>query len=287
MMTVVEKQIVLPVGDARPRRSVRTGRLSVWWGRLVVLALFLVAWEYLPQVEWFSSRFRFLDPFFVSSPSSAAQAVYDYAFGSGGRPGIWPFLGLTVRSALIGLVLGSVLGVGLGLLLSSVRYLNDVLTMFIQAANSIPTIALIPIVIALVGIGVNTEITISTISVFFVVFFTSLEGGRRVPPAVLDNAQVLGATRWQMMRRVRVRYVLLYTFASMPNAVAHCVLAVIVMQILAGTGGIGLLMLVATTAIDTTTNIALIVYLTVTVVLMVQIAEYVKRRILFWAEDNR
>jgi NitT/TauT family transport system permease protein len=261
----------------------RRYRWRVYVGRTVVLVGFLLGWHFLPQIEWLSERFRFLDPFFVSSPERVVSGVINFAIGGDGRPLIWPYLGQTLSSGLIGLAIGGTFGILLGLVLGSIRYLHDVLVTFVQAVNSIPNIALIPIVIALVGIGAGSEVTISSLSVFFVVFFNCLEGSLRVPHQVLDNATVLGASRLQTMRHVQVRYVLLWAFASIPNAMAHCILSVIMMQILAGTGGIGLLMLIATSAIDTTTNLALIVYLTLTVVALVKLGEIVKRRLLFWA----
>src|SRR5262249_18365017 len=158
-----------------------------------------------------------------------------------------------------------------------------VLGMYINAVNSIPRIALVPLIIAVAGVGHSAEILAVVINVFFVMFFNCLEGGRRVPPAVLDNARVMAASPLRTLIRIRLRYVSLWAFAAIPNAAAFSLLGVIFVQMLAGSGGIGQLLLIATANLDTTSNIGLIVFLSLTGVILVRISEFVKRRLLHWA----
>lgn len=267
-------------------RSTRGTRVAVIGGRLAVLAALLLGWQFLPKVSFLSSRFRFLDPFFISSPTKAAAVIYDFAIGAGGHPMIWSYLWETVQGALEGMIIGSLLGFILGLLMSSLPRLYDIFGIYINAINAIPRIALVPLVIAIAGTGVGAEVLTVVLMVFFIMFFNCLEGGRRVPPAVLDNAKVMGASPMRTTMRIRIRYVSLWAFASVPNAMAFSILGVIFVEILAGTGGVGLLMLVATNNIDTTTNIGLIVYLSIAGVILVRLAEMVQRRSLRWVEEQ-
>jgi len=290
-MAITENQRVgASAARTRKQGTARTQRkrspLWVYAARLGVLAAFIAGWQYLPQVGWLSSRFRFLDPFFISSPSKAVRVIYDFIIGSGGHPMIWPYLWDTVRGALEGMIIGSFLGFALGLLMSSIPRLYDVFGVYIHAINAIPRVALVPLVIAVAGTGNAAEVLTVVLIVFFIMFFNCLEGGRRVPPAVLDNARVLGASRLRTTMRIRIRYVSLWAFASVPNAMAFSILGVIFVEILGGTGGVGVLMLVATNNIDTTTNIGLIVFLSVTGVVLVRLAEVVRRRSLRWVEDQ-
>lgn len=292
-MTATQDQMNLVAGaEPKTRRTPwsgpkKRGRVTVYVGRLAVLAGFLAAWQYLPDVGWLSHRFRFLDPFFISSPSSAATAIYDYIAGLNGRPLIWPYLWVTVRGSLEGLVIGIILGCGLGLLMSSSARLYDVFSVYINAVNAIPRIALVPIIIAVAGVGSAAEILAAVINVSFVMFFNCLEGGRSVPPAVLDNARVLAVSHLRIMLRIRIRYVSLWAFAAIPNAAAFSILSVIMIEMLAGTGGIGLLLLEATNNIDTTSSVSLIVFLSVTGVTMVRLGELAKGRLLHWADSNQ
>ena len=271
---------------AQSTRPKARRRLTIYGARVAVLVALLAAWEYLPRIDWLSQRYRFLDPFFISSPSTAVGATIDYMFGRHDRPLIWPYLWETVSGALEGLAIGSVIGFALGLLMSSLPWTYEVFGIYINAVNSVPRIALVPIIIAVAGTGRAAEIVAVVLSVFFVVFFNCLEGGQRVPKAVLDNSRVLRASPWRTMLRIRIRYVSLWAFASIPNATAFSILGVIFVQMLAGTGGIGVLMLVATNNIDTTSSISLIIFLSVAGVVMVRLGELAKRRLLRWAEED-
>jgi NitT/TauT family transport system permease protein len=291
-MTVAAKEQLNLTAPAR-RRSAQPGvrsrgrdRMQVYLGRVAVLVAFLAAWQYLPKIHSLAHRYRFLDPFFISSPRSVIKATWNYGLGHGGRPLIWPYLWETVSGALEGLAVGMVLGFVLGLLLSSAPRCYDVFGIYINALNSIPRIALVPIIIAVAGTGRGAEVLAVVMSVFFVMFFNCLEGGRRVPPAVLDYARVLQVSPLRTMTRIRIRYVGLWAFAAIPNAAAFSILGVIFVQMLGGTGGIGELMLIATNNLDTTSSISLIVFLSVSGVILVRLGELAKRRLLRWADTQ-
>ena len=259
-------------------------RAVVYTGRILVLATLLVAWDYLPQVHWLTSRYRFLQRFFVSSPDRVGTRIWDMMLGVHGSPSIWPYLEATVIPALEGFLLGSLLGFVVGLALSNSQRLNDVLGVFVVALNSVPKIAILPIIVIVVGIGGAVSVVSATVIVFFMMFFNCLEGGRSVPPAMFDNARVYGASPLMLMLRIRARYVLQWAFASLPNAIVYSIQAVVTVQILVGNGGVGGLIQKAITFLDATGTIALAVYLAITGIVLLRAAEFVKRRLLHWAD---
>lgn len=261
-----------------------SGRLVVYEGRLLVVAAVLVSWQFVPQVHWLSSRFRFLDPFFISSPTRVATRVWYLALGAHRYPAIWPYLGDTVVAALKGFLLGSVFGFIVGLALSNSRRLNDIFGVFLIALNSVPKIAILPIIIIMAAN--NAAFIGATLVVFFLMFFNCLEGGRSVPPAVFDNARVYGASRLIMMLRIRARYVLQWAFANVPNAVAHSLLTVITVQVISANGGIGVLLLTAVSTLDSTETFAVVLYLSVTGILFLRVANLAKGRLLHWADSQ-
>lgn len=260
-------------------------RSYIYLARLAVLVAILAAWQYLPSVHWLSSRYRFLDPFFVSSPEQVSKRTWDLATADHGAISIWPYLWSTLWAAFIGFAIGMAIGFLIGLLLSNAPTLDSVLSVFIAAANSVPRIAIIPIIIVMVGPGATASVISVVVVVFFVTFFNAYEGGRNVPRPVLNNARVMQARAMMTMLHVRLPYVLQWTFAVLPNAVAFSLLIVVTSQILQGTGGIGALMLTAQNSLDTTTTMALVVYLSATGVLALRIAELAKRRLLHWTDS--
>ena len=287
----VEAHVTIEDGNRGPTdaRKLSGGSGPQFWERrlvihglqLLILAVFLLAWQFLPRVHWLSHHFRFLDSFFISSPSATFSKVVDIAVGRGG-PSVWKYLERTLEGTLLGVLIGVILGAAFGLLLSNSRFLSRVLRPFITALNAVPRIALIPVVVILFGVSSNTSVAVSVMVVFFVIFFSAYEGGTTVPSQLIDNARVLGASRRMIMAQVRLPYVLAWTMSALPIAIAFSLLTVVATEILTGYPGIGTLLTSATTSDDASLTFAVVVYLAVIGALIVAAADLVKRRLLHW-----
>ncbi len=262
-----------------------TRRIAIWVLRTAVVAALLLAWQFLPSLDWLSGRFRFFDRFFISSPTAVVTQVVNMMTGAHATPLIWPYLGATVEATLLGSALGIALGMLAGLITSSNETLADVLGFFIVAANSVPRIALIPIVVLLVGIGFETSVTATVMVVFFLAYFNAFEGGRRVPSAIVENATVMLASRARVTYQIRLPYVVLWTSAAIPNAVSFGLITTVTTELLSGAKGVGQLMLVATANLDATGTFAVVVLLSVLGLVLLSGSDWLKGRILHWAVD--
>jgi NitT/TauT family transport system permease protein len=253
----------------------------VFW-RLVILAIALTAWQFLPEVTSIRSHVKWMNPFFVSSPQRVYHEIVYLLTGGHGVPKVWDDLWITVKSTLIGTTIGLSLGTTLGAVLSNNERLANIFSIFITTLNSMPRVALIPIIVIIVGSGSKASIVSSAIIVTFLTFFNAFEGGRSVPTPILQNAQVLRASTWQVMYRVRLPHVLIWTFAAVPNAVAFGLVSVVTTELLTGTQGMGGLMLAATSNLNADLSFAVMLILSVVGIVLVTAAERVKRRVLHW-----
>jgi NitT/TauT family transport system permease protein len=260
-------------------RRAETGLVLVC--QLAVLAAFLAAWEWLPKIEWVSEN-TFMDPFIVSSPSEVGKTIWELLTGSNDRSSIWPFAWKTVSASLLGLLIGMVLGMLAGLALSSSRFLDRVLQPYLVALNAVPRVAIIPVIVIVFGIGYRSSVFISITVVFFVAFFNAYEGGRTVAAHLIDNARVMGATRFQVMRQIQLPFVIAWTIAALPLAATFSLLVVVTGEILTGATGIGRVLSIATVSVDSTTTFAIVVVLSVIGVVIVAVSSLVERRILHW-----
>jgi NitT/TauT family transport system permease protein len=198
-------------------RTRRYWSTQAW--RVAIVAALLLGWQYLPQVEFFSSRFKWLNPFFVSSPTLVYDQIGRLMTGDNNTAVVWPYLLRTLEGTLIGTAIGVTLGAVLGALLSNYDRLSEILSVFVTVLNAVPRIALIPVIVIIFGTGVESAVVTCVLVVFFLAFFNAFEGGRSVPRPVLQNARVLGASNRQIMLRVRFPYVVMWVFAMIPNAV--------------------------------------------------------------------
>lgn len=263
-----------------PRPRVLTIQIA-----MVIVAL--AAWQLVPGIPGLTKLTVFFDRQFVSSPADVAAAVVAYATGAQNTTPIWASIGETVYNALLGTLVGMLVGMVLGLLLSNDERLSQVLRPMIVATNSIPRIALLPLIVILVGPNSRTSLFAAVLTGFFTVFFNAYEGGRTVPTQVVDNADVMGASGMQLMRHIRFPFVLAWSFATLPNAVSHGLLAVVTAEVLAGTPGVGRFLTLALVTANASQVFAIVVYISVVGLVLVAASDLLQRRWLHWWGEGR
>lgn len=261
----------------RVKRRVVVGSLQ-----LILLVAVLAAWEYLPQIHALSRSSHLFDRFFISSPTRVFDRIRDVTTGSNRSFLVWPYLKKTLLAAMEGTGIGMGLGVLVGMILSTSRFLSDVVRPFLVALNATPRIALIPIIILLVGPTYDASVVVVVLVVFFVAFFNAYEGGSTVAPHLIQNSQILGASRWQIMWRIRLPYVLAWAFAALPLALTFAIISTVTAEILTGYPGMGRLINQAATTADASLTFAIVVILSGVGIVTVGVAELFKRRVLHW-----
>ena len=111
--------------------------------------------------------------------------------------------------------------------------------------NSIPRIALVPLIILMFGLGDMSKIVTAWIVVFFVVFFNTFEGTRAVDRDQIAAARLLGASEMTLLRTVVIPSALAWVFASLTPAVSFALIGVIVGEFIGAERGLGKLIIEA------------------------------------------
>lgn len=261
----------------------RWGWVRVNITRIVLVALLLLLWEYLPDMSFATHQAHFLNRFFISSPIAVSKTLWGLLIGSGGRPDLWAYLADTLKSTLLGASFGTLIGSTLGLLASNDVRVRQTLTPFVYAANAVPKIAIIPIIIVMLGPGTHTTVVVGTLAAFFMVFFNAFNGGRSVPVETIQSARMMGARQSGVMLHIRLMYVVQWTFAAMPNAISHALLAVVTAEVLSGSNGMGRLIVLSLSNLDSSLTFAVVVVLSLTGIVLVSVVELARKKILFWA----
>lgn len=286
-MSGIRQAAVQSVTTSREARSKRRNaavgrRLRILGCQFLVLGFILLGWQFVPQIGALRSISHVFDPYFVSSPTRVAQTAADLATGSNSSPLIWSYLGETMITAIVGTFIGIGLGALSGLVLSNFAFLSAVLRPFIVAANATPRIALIPVVVIVCGVSRTTSIVIAVLVVYFIAFFNAYEGGTTIPPQILQNAKLLGARDLRLLYHVRQPFVLAWTIATLPLAATFAIISVVTGEILTGFHGVGSLLTTADVTGNASLTFALVLYLALVGLLVVIIAEAIRRRVLHW-----
>ncbi len=237
-------------------RSTR-GKVLFWQVAIVAGVLAVWQWGYdlraVPALKPFVPSI--LDPYFVSKPSMIWTSFLKLSCLSD-RDGfaacfarnennLWLALMVTLVNMWWGFLLGTVSGVLAGLVLGRSDELSRIFQPFVVAMNSIPRIALVPLIILIFGLGDMSKIVTAWIVVFFVVFFNTFEGTRAVDRDQIAAARLLGASEMTLLRTVVIPSALAWVFASLTPAVSFALIGVIVGEFIGAERGLGKLIIEA------------------------------------------
>jgi NitT/TauT family transport system permease protein len=268
--------------DAAPGPRKRLGEhLRIALYQLILLCVFLGLWEGLTRVPYLIKN-TFLDPFFISRPSLIGQQLWNWTFGT--QAGfLLPHLASTLGATLLGLVVATTTGFLVGLLLSQSPTMAKTLNPFIVSLNSLPRIAMVPLITMVFGLGLLAKVVTAWFVVFFLIFFNTFKGSVSIEKHLLQFCQTLGGTPRQIMWSVRVPSALAWTFAALPNAISFSLVAVVIAEFVGTTKGMGYLIVTALSTLNATEMFAAITVLGLSGIALVAIAERVERRLLRWS----
>jgi NitT/TauT family transport system permease protein len=234
----------------------RRERRATLLGRLAFAALFFAVWEVASG--------RVVEAFFVSRPSAIAGSLWAMLKAEA----LLYHLQFTIIEATVGYVIGAVAGLALGFLLARLEAVYRIVEPFVVAFYGIPRIALAPLFILWFGIGITSKIAVAAIMVFFIVFINTIAGVRAAPPQLLQVARVMGASEWDLMRKVVFPAATPFVIAALQITVPQAMIGAIVGEFISSNRGVGHLISRAAGWLDTPGLFAGIFTLLVVVMVM-------------------
>jgi NitT/TauT family transport system permease protein len=287
------------------RRS-RTLNALAWQVAICVVVLSIWQWGYGLQkrVPWLVPDL--LDPYFISKPSeifdnflvlscikSKLGAFNGWVNGEFGKcfarnqNNLWVATAVTLRNTFLGFITGVTSGFVAGLILGRSERLSAIFQPFITAVNSIPRIALAPIIVLAFGIGDMSKIVTSWIVVVFLVFFNTFEGARSIDEGFTNSARLLGATEWQVTRTVVIPSTMAWVFASLTPAISFALIGVIVGEFIGAERGIGRLIIESEARGEASGMMVAVVVLMLVGVILSAVIWRLQAYLLRWQEHNR
>lgn len=247
--------------------------------RLVILVGSLATWEFLPTTRL--SSHAWADPALISSPSRILESWIQYAQSG--------FLardtGATLAAAIGGLMLGGVLGICCGVLLSLSRTASEVADPFLAAFNALPRPALAPLLLLWFGFGVVPRVLLSASLVFFVMLYNTSAGIQSIDVSLRRTIDLLGASPIQRVRLLIVPSIGAWVMAGLPNAVSYSMIGAILGELIVSTEGLGHRLALAAGLFDTDRLFAVLLWLMVLGAVMVLPLNRFERRLLRWRPD--
>jgi NitT/TauT family transport system permease protein len=237
MATVTERppQVTAPAPPKRipgqPGRFARYEALAI--GTVSVL-LFLVIWQLVASA-------RVVQPLFLPGPSDIIAAYAGLIRGGTLANDLWT----SGQALLVGFGLAIALGLPLGMLMGWYTRLNYALDPFVSVLYSTPRIALVPLLILWLGIGVAPIIAIVFLGAFFPIVINTVAGMRNLDPSLIKAARSFGASDMQLFRTVALPGSVPFILAGLRLGVGHALIGVVVGELIAAQAGIGHMMATA------------------------------------------
>ncbi len=243
-----------------------TKRLTPW---LLVIGFFLM-WEAVCVV-------LHVDRFILPRPSEIAVA------------GVRSYQAILINSwqtfftTMAGFALAVVVGLFLGLLIGASPAIYNGLYPLIVGLNSIPKVAIVPVLVIWFGLGTVPAIITAFVISFFQIMVNVATGLATLEPELRDVLRALGARKWQILRKVGIPRSMPYFFASLKVAITLAFIGSVVAETVASDRGIGYLMISASARFDVPLVFAGLMVIAVMGVVMYEIFAFIERRVTFWA----
>ncbi|MBB3643065.1 ABC transporter permease [Variovorax atrisoli] len=264
-----------PAASPRPRRRANP-LASTRVQSILLLAALLGSWE--AGVRLFKVPQHLVPPV-----SDILVALWrGLATGPLAKDGFWYHGGVTVTEILLGFLVGSGVGLAIGIVVSQMPRVEALLEPYVAALQSVPKVAVAPIIVVWLGFGIGSKVMIICLLTFFPVLVTSIAGFKAVDPDRIDLLRSLSATQWQIFRKAKFPSALPYIFAGLNMAAAFSVVGAVVGEFVGAQAGLGVLILQMEAQADTGGSFAVCVVLSVIGIVMTDLLRRIQRRVLHW-----
>ncbi|HSE90517.1 MAG TPA: ABC transporter permease [Candidatus Binatia bacterium] len=199
------------------------------------VATFLILWELV------GNTFQLINPMFMSAPSLIFKAAVQL-FGSGE---IYNDLYVSGIELFWGYFLSALVAVPFGIMVGWYKKMSYIFDPFINAMNATPRVALLPLVIIWLGIGVLSKVGIIFLGAVFPILINTRDGVKTTPYNLLTAARSFGASEWMLFKTVVLPSTIPFILTGLRLGLGRAIVGVMVGELYAATAGIGFMITVA------------------------------------------
>lgn len=234
--------------------------VAVWW---LAVALFGVPEYLVPSPPALASKFWFL----------ATQA------------GLFSHVPVTLMEIVVGFVIGTVVGIAVAVLFTRLPLLEIVLDPLIIFVQTAPKIAIAPLLLLWLGLGMTPKIVLVVIVTFFPVLSNMMSALRSIDPNLLALAKLLHMSGWARLWRIELPQALPLLFTGMKVGVTLAVTAAVIGELMGARAGLGYLLSLGQETADIGLVLVSVILLSLLGYGLFLIVDRAERRMLGWHES--
>ncbi len=214
------------------RRFMR--RYYNWWVGTIAVIVFLGLWEW-------ASDTGVVNPLFGSSP----HRIFDELKTLIETGQLWPNVWISAEEFAWGFLIAIVVAIPLGILIGWYRPIEAIFSPFVTFLNAVPRVALLPLLIIWVGIGIELKIAVVLLGALIAILINTITGIKSLDPALLTMAKSFGASDFKIFRTIALPGSVPYILSGIRVGLGHALTGVVVGELYASTTGVGHLIAVA------------------------------------------
>jgi NitT/TauT family transport system permease protein len=220
----------------------------------------------------------------IPRPSAIGGAIVELYITKGT---IYRHFFITLTESVLGFLIGATIAVSLAVCSSLSEPFKRYVTPYAIVLNVTPGIALTPVIIAWFGYGMGSKIALAAIISFFPIFVNTLTGLIQVDEDREELFQSIGASNFQVFRKLRVPAALPMMFAGLKIGLTTALIGAVVAEFAQATDGVGVLMSRFSFQLNMAASLATLLSMTAIGLLLFYTMEFLDDRIVFWRRESR
>ena len=234
----------------------------------------LALWEIL-------SRLVVANPLFLAAPTQIFEAIYRLAVTGQ----LWPHVAISSAEFALGYVIASLIGIALGFAMASSEAAKKALQPWISGLYATPTIALAPLFILWLGIGIWSKVLVVIFLVLFPVTINTEAGLRTTSPRLIEMLRSFGATPTQIFFKLSLPSAMPFILAGLKLGIGRGLIGVVVAELFGSRAGLGRLISQSADAFNMPELFAGVVVLAVAGIVLTAGFTWFERALVPWTRD--
>jgi NitT/TauT family transport system permease protein len=228
-------------------------------------------------------RFFDVPVFILPAPSKVAVALY-----RGLESGLYlTHLKVTLIETVLGFIAGSALGFLLGTGVAMNRYIDYFLYPYIVMFQSLPKVALAPLIVIWFGLGLSSKVINAALVAFFPLLVNTMVGLRSADEDRISLMRSLAASDRQIFWMLRLPNALPFVMAGLDIAMIFALIGAIVAEFVGATSGLGMLIQSMNFNMDVSGQFSILLILSVVGLLLNRGVMMIRKRVLFWDPSEK